>query len=193
MHEIHHTEGFILSVNDAGEANSLFHIFTKDLGRITATAQSLRREQSKLRGHLALYAHVALDVVQGKSVWRIIAARSLADLPFSLLLPVKRLYGRTLEALDRLCQGEEPHEALFMHVAEFAALIRERALSEAERKFLDTISVVRMLSHLGYLEQDSEVQLVTGGALAAALERMDERLHKVLIARAHVALRASHL
>ncbi|HSE56766.1 MAG TPA: recombination protein O N-terminal domain-containing protein [Candidatus Paceibacterota bacterium] len=193
MHEIHHTEGFILHTSDAGEANTLFHIFTKDLGRITATAQSLRREQSKLRGHLALYAHVALDVVQGRAVWRIIAARSLDDLPFSLPLPVRRLYGRTLEVLNRLCQGEEPHEALFVHVAEFTALIRERALSVVERKFLDTISVVRMLSALGYLEQDAAVHIATSGTLAEALARIDEASNKILIERAHEAFKASHL
>ncbi len=193
MHEIYHTEGFIVRMTDLGEANTLFRIFTRDFGLITATAQSLRREKSKLRGHLSLYAFIALDVVRGRDLWRITAVRTIDDLPFSMPLRSKRIYGRTLEAVDRLYHGEEPHKLVFSHMQELTQLLKEKTFSEQELKFLDTLSVTRLLAHLGYLKETEVVAQFTQSLFTVALAGMDESINRTLISQSQEALKASHL
>ena len=48
-HYRYKTEAFILGSISTGEANRFIDIFTKELGRIRATARSVREERSKLR------------------------------------------------------------------------------------------------------------------------------------------------
>ncbi len=193
MHEIHHTEGFILAVTDVKEANRLFRIFTKDFGTISAMAQSVRREQSKLKGHLPLYGFTYLDVVRGRDMWRITSARLKTNVPFDLKQKQKRLYARTLEAIDRLYRGEEPHEELFTHTTQLLTLLETEHFSNEQLQFLDTLSLVRLFYFLGYLERDALIAAVTSGTLAQALQTIDETKHRLLVQKSHEALKASHL
>lgn len=61
------TEGIILRRTDAGEADALFTIYTKDYGKIKALAQGVKKEGAKLRGHLEPFSLSSVSFVLGKN------------------------------------------------------------------------------------------------------------------------------
>ena len=61
------TQGIILKKQDQGEANRIFTIFTKEYGKISLFAMSVRKGASKLRGGLELFSFSYLEFVQGRN------------------------------------------------------------------------------------------------------------------------------
>ncbi len=194
MHEIHKTEGFILHSKEAGEANKLYWIFTKDFGTILATAQSVRAESSKLKGHLSDFGNIYLEAVRGKDLWRITNAYMKDDLPFSLEARAKRVYGRTLQTLLRLSGTEGEDEKLFLHIVDLAETLKKNFYTDEELNFLDTLSITKLLRLSGYLAQESEHEdLLFAVPLSLALSRMTLEKNKELIVFAEHAFTESQL
>lgn len=61
------TEGIILKKIDAGEADALFTIYTKDFGKMRALAKGIKKEGAKLKGHLEPLSFSAVSFVLGKN------------------------------------------------------------------------------------------------------------------------------
>jgi len=49
------TQGFILKKADAGEADRLFTVYTKDFGKLELLARAVRKIKSKLRAGLEIF------------------------------------------------------------------------------------------------------------------------------------------
>ncbi len=133
---VHTTEGFILSSTPVGEANRIYHIFTRNFGVIIATAQGVRLGKSKLRPHLLDYSFSSVSFVKGKDFWRITGA--------SLISSSKdKIYIQILAIIKRLLQGEGEHEVLFDYLKE-----------ELYKEYLDETSLmVKILLELGYIDK----------------------------------------
>ncbi|MEJ0001609.1 MAG: DNA repair protein RecO [bacterium] len=125
MHQIHHTEGLILSSRNSGESGKYYHFFTRDLGLLIASAQGVRKMSSKLRYILQDFSYVKIDFVQGKDFWRVTSASKTAILEnlarntntFSALSNITRL-------LKRLLAGEEANPALFEDVMQGLSILQ---------------------------------------------------------------------
>jgi len=76
MSKYYGTTGVVLAHTEAGEADSRVTVFTKDLGRVDVFAKSVRAPQSKLRGHLSLFANVRLMLIGGRGEWRLLDAEA---------------------------------------------------------------------------------------------------------------------
>lgn len=70
------TEAIVLDKKESGEADSLLVLYTRDLGKITAKAKSLRKIISKLNGHLQPLNLVKIRLVE-KNGFQIIDALSI--------------------------------------------------------------------------------------------------------------------
>jgi recombinational DNA repair protein (RecF pathway) len=133
---VHTTEGFILSSVPVGEANRIYHIFTREFGVIIATAQGVRLGKSKLRPHLLDYSFSSISLVKGKEFWRITSASSI-------LKSKDKTYIQILSILKRLLQGEGEHETLFDYLKE-----------ELFKENLDeTNLMIKILLDLGYIDK----------------------------------------
>lgn len=133
---VHTTEGFILFSAPVGEANRIYHIFTREFGVIIATAQGVRLNKSKLRPHLLDYSFSSVSFVKGKEFWRITSASSISK-------SKDKTYIQILSILKRLLQGEGEHEALFDYLKE-----------ELSKENLDeTKLMIRILLDLGYIDK----------------------------------------
>lgn len=133
---VHTTEGFILSSIPVGEANRLYHIFTREFGVIIATAQGVRLMQSKLRPHLVDSSLSSVSLVKGKEFWRITSASVISR-------SNNKIYIQILSVIKRLLQGEGEHEVLFDYLKQ-----------ELFKEDLDeTNLMVRILSDLGYIDK----------------------------------------
>lgn len=131
---VHTTEGFILSSTPIGEANRIYHIFTREFGVIIATAQGVRLSKSKLRPHLLEYSFSSVSLVKGKEFWRITSAAQI-------LKSKDKTYIQILSVIKRLLQGEGGHEVLFDYLKQ-----------ELFKENLDETSLmIKILTDLGYV------------------------------------------
>jgi|SRR3989344_2935612 len=78
---MHETEAFILEHVERREADFLYTLYTKDFGLIRATAQGVRKEGAKLRGHLEPFSKSGVIVVSGKSGYRLTGAVAVNHYP----------------------------------------------------------------------------------------------------------------
>ena len=151
MHHIYHTEGIILSSRNFGEAGKHYHIFTRDLGMITASAQGVRKMSSKLRFVLQDFAYLKIDLVQTRDFWRVTNASKTNVLEqitkrpenFQVLANIARL-------LKRLLAGVEPNEALFVDLLAGLSIL-EKIEAREELRNIEAIIVLRILNNLGYI------------------------------------------
>ena len=133
---VHTTEGFILSSTPIGEANRLYHVFTREFGVIIATAQGVRLSKSKLRPHLLDFSFSSVSFVKGKEFWRITSASGIKK-------STDKTYVQILTIIRRLLQGEGEHQSLFDYLKE-----------ELFKENLDeTNLMIRILLELGYIDK----------------------------------------
>jgi recombinational DNA repair protein (RecF pathway) len=143
---IYSTEAIVLRLIPQGEANYDVVLFTRDLGKVVARAQSARKQESKMRMHLTRFRIVTVDIVRGKQVWRLtgITGNSLGNVVLSheLAQPIQKMFRLS----EFLIQGEVAHPELFN---EFKQLLMVSTPVSSIRGF-EIYSVIQLLKHLGY-------------------------------------------
>jgi len=192
MHPIHHTEAFVVELIPQGEANMTVVLFTKELGIISARAQGVRKPGAKLRAHLVQYAHVHVDLVRGRGLWRLVNARLLSHVILATKrAPHARAFVRVMELIRRLVPNEgEPLIAIFDHILECQSLIDEKRISN---KYLDTLMLAKTVSLLGYGSEDTRSRMLLERPLFDASQLMNDDDNTLLIKNATDALHHSHL
>jgi len=155
-HHMYHTPGLVLSSRGVGEANSLFTIFTRELGMIEASAQAVREVKSKLRFSLRDFSLTEISLVRGKQGWKITSAvleRNFSD-TFGAGAGALRVAARISSLLQRMVTGEEKNDRLFDMVVSALLFLADEALSEDELANAECILVLSILHELGYLQND---------------------------------------
>lgn len=157
-HNIYNTEGIVLSSFGVGEANKFFNIFTRELGLVQATAQSVREIRSKNRYGLQDFSVSYFSLVRGKDIWRIINMDSKENLFF--------LFQEDREKLDSLIQifsllkqfihGEEKNEELFDIVFSAIDFLKKNNVEKNNLENFDLIVKIRILHNLGYFDEGSQ-------------------------------------
>ena len=158
MYRIYHTEGIVLGSRATGEASKIFSLFTKELGVLSARAQSVRETRSKLRYSLQDYSFASFDIVRGKNGWRVTSATGEENL--AVFSPEKRkealgVLKRVTTLLSRLSRGEEKDALLFDGLVSSFRALKSAAVSTSAIKDLEALLVMRMLHRLGYWGEDS--------------------------------------
>ncbi|KKP86155.1 MAG: repair protein RecO protein [Parcubacteria group bacterium GW2011_GWC1_35_8] len=158
MHHIYHTEGIILSSRSYGEAGKHFHIFTRDLGMITASAQGVRKMSSKLRFVLQDFAYLKIDLVQGKNIFRLTNASKTNKLEHIVKnVETLKVFANIARLLKRLLAGVEPNEILFADLLNGLAIL-ERVQAKESLLNIEAILVLRILNNLGYIGENEVLQ-----------------------------------
>ncbi len=152
MHHIYHTNGFILSSRNVGEANKILSIYTKELGLVRAVVQGVRFNKSKLRFSLQDFSYTKIDFVRGKDIWRITSAENINSFPFarrekkSLLLII-----RVSRLLERLCKGEESNESIFNDLIQAFYFLDNINVKSDSREAIELHLVLKIMHSLGYI------------------------------------------
>jgi recombinational DNA repair protein (RecF pathway) len=153
-HHIYHTEAIVLGSHARSEGDRMLYCYTRELGLVLAHAKSLREGRSRLRYVLQTFAHVEIDLVRGRSEWKLISAQSIDSFASLWRHPLKRrILAEHTHLLRRLIQGEERHELLFDEILRglrFLSTVENKAENEAELRAGELVLLVRMLSCLGY-------------------------------------------
>ncbi len=154
---IYKTEAIVLRVIPQGEANIDVVFFTREFGKITARVQSARKIESKMRMHLTRYAHVVIDLVRGKVIWRLTGISDVASYAtYGNAFFLKSLH-RVFRLAEFLIQGEEPHSELFllfMNLLNYSQEFVSSSFGKREGEGLEIFGVLKILEKLGYGSAD---------------------------------------
>jgi DNA repair protein RecO len=194
MHHVYTTKAIIIKSIPIGEANKYYFLLTEDLGFIKATAQGVRLDKSKLRGHLQDFCLISISLVKGKNTWRITSVQTLVcgDLlkHTNKLIAIKNIYS----LLIRLLHGEEKNEQLFYSVESFYNYLLNNELSQDNIKNLETITVLRILYHLGYFKKSFDLSdYVMDNELSINRLNIFTSKKKIAILDINKALEETHL
>lgn len=152
MHQIYHTNAFILSSYNIGEANKVFYLYTKELGLVRTIAQSIRLNKSKLRFALQDFSYAKVDLVRGRDIWRITSALTINSFPFARSKKQSLfLIARVSKLLERLCVGEESNEKIFDDLIQVFYLLDDFDKPQDLIEALELHLVLRIMNSLGYI------------------------------------------
>ncbi len=145
------TQGFILEKTDAGEADRLFTVYTKDFGRLELIARSVRKIQSKLRAGLEIFYLSEIEFIQGK-IQKTLTDAVLIDGFKNLRKDLVRLFiaRRISEVFNGLIKGQEPDEKLWHLLSEVFKALDDKNLKTEACNLLYHYFVWNFLSLLGY-------------------------------------------
>lgn len=191
MHNIYHTEAFVLKSIQYGEANKRLWLYTKDFGLVVVVVQGVRKPGAKLASQIGDFAYIKADIIRGKEVWRLISA-TLIDNPVSHneRNPLSRVYVRTLSMLSRFVSLEENNDFIFNHLIEISKMIKQENINP---KFLDGLSLFRIFENLGYISIDLETSVLIQDSLLESISNMNDILYKKIIVYTQKAIEQSHL
>ena len=152
-YRIYHTDGYIIDSGDSGESNKVFTILTFELGTIIATAQGVRKLQSKLRYSLQDLTYAKFALVRGKEIWRITGAEKIVNIyDKKVPIQIRQSLARVLTFIKRLSPGESVNKKVF---EEFGALHKALTSSKIIRDnndltAIENIAYLRIAHHFGY-------------------------------------------
>lgn len=194
MHHIYTTKAIIIKNISIGEANKYYFLITSDLGFIRASAQGVRLDKSKLKGHLQDYCKVSISLVKGKDTWRIVGIETIEHSSFlkdiNKLIAIKNIFSLLL----RLLHGEEKNEPLFYSIESFYDFLVNNKLSQDNIKNLETITVLRILYHLGYFKKSFDLfDFVKNDELSIDVLNLFDNNKNLAIQDINNALNETHL
>lgn len=191
-YHIYTTPGIILKRKNFGEADTLFHILTRDLGLILASARSSRLMSSKLRGFLQDYSEVSLSCLKSKNGWKITNVSSdgstFSDYPeYS-----KKILSQVSTVLIKMIQGELANKELYEIVR--SGFFEMTKTKESDIRALEILMVLRILNELGYVVKTERIEKFLDGRIweSKLLQEAEiERIHTVEVINR--AIKESHL
>jgi DNA repair protein RecO len=195
MHPIHTTPGFIIGSRPSGEAGKMISIFTRDLGLVFASAQGIRFEKSKLRPFTQDYSFGQFSFVRGKEYWRLTSAQEEYNTNSESTNGTQALVVRIASLLERLLHGEQPNPELFDCIeAANIFLGGSSDLNAEELETLESLIVIRMLHHLGYIGDAADLNGHVH-SLELSKDLLQSLRGKRIAMNRHInkALRESHL
>ena len=156
-YHLYHTDALVLGGTLSGEGSRTIALFTKEFGFLTALAQSVREERSKLRYGLQDFSYSEVALIRGREYWRLTHA-SLKENVFQELSDrrkASRAVGRIFALLRRLLAGEEKNEPLFTAVLEGLQFMRTKNSADMVSG-IEIVLVLRILYLLGYIAPRGE-------------------------------------
>lgn len=148
-HTIYHTEAFVMSTRNTGEADKTFNLFTKDFGVIRAKAMGIRKMESRLRYFVQDFKYIDASLVKGKTFWRLVSARPIHELNSKKSLTTSSRI-RGLQLIGKLAPEEESHAELFDELVSAFEFTSSTHPVVSEMEAIEALLVLKILSALGY-------------------------------------------
>lgn len=192
-HHIYHTQGFILSSRNVGEANKMITIFTRELGLVRAMVQGIRLNKSKLKYVLQDFSYANIDFVKGKEVWRVTSAKSINTFPLarankdSLLL-----IARISSLVIRFCGAESVNQKIFDELIQSIYILDDEVENDT-REAIELHLVLRIMNELGYIGDSSILMKYLGSSFNKEKTKDLLKERQSIIAHINKALLESQL
>ncbi len=188
VYHIHTSPGFLISSKPYREADRVYQIFTKEFGLISAIAQGIRLEKSKLRYSISDLSITNLSLVHGKEFWRIVGADNVDSIKNSDKVII--ILAKLANLIKRLVHGEEKNEKIFDLLSRLTIIdIKDRDIAEN----IESLSVLRVLHELGYIAMTREIQTCIEDDIALIGEALDQDKRKFINQLVNNALKQTQL
>ncbi len=140
------TEGIVLRVRNLGEADRLVTLYTKERGKLSATARGARRIRNRLLSPTQVFTHGRYLIFKGKNLHNIGQAEIIHSRQALREDLDKMAYASYVtELVDALTAEEDPTDTLFPLLAGTLSLGEKGRFDLAVRAF-----EIRLMRELGY-------------------------------------------
>ncbi len=145
------TKAFLFKKESRGEVDELFHLFTKDFGRLEVLAKGIKKIKSKLRGSINLFYLSEIEFVQGKT-YKTLTGATLIEKFGNIkrnLLKLKLVFAIS-ELLDKLLIAQEKDERIWNLIVETLSELNKKKIKISTLRLFYYYFFWKLLSFLGY-------------------------------------------
>jgi DNA repair protein RecO len=192
-YHLYNTTGFILRSANVGEANRALFIFTENLGLILAQAQSARAISSKLRHSLRDGSFCRFSLVRGKTTWRLTDAEEIWSFSPKEEHEKTKIFIGIFSLVGRFVHGEEENTALFRELKNLTGFLKENAFTKDGLQRFETLSVLKILSSLGYIGENQNLKFYIKSPFDANILEQFTSHRREALKEINRALKESHL
>ena len=149
------SEAIILARKNYSEADRIIVIYSKDFGKLSLIAKSVRKTKSRKRGSIEVFSHIRFSAARTKSLDILTEAEIISSFPLirKNLKKVAVAYYFT-EVIGRLTNEGERNEKLFSLLLKYIhALRRETALKKVKEDFVKDAIIL-----LGYWPKEKPIK-----------------------------------
>lgn len=157
-YRVYDTEAIVIRHWPYREASTRFLLYTKDLGRILARAQSVRKVTSKLSAGLQTGSRSRVELVCGKAGWRVVGSRPDKNFLMSASGKQRAIIQRYFRLLNKLIPDQQRDPDLYEIISGGLEAVSGVG-STAERRAQERLLVLRTLVQLGYAPDPDAYEL----------------------------------
>lgn len=145
------SRGIVIKKTDAGEDNELITFYTRDFGKLTAIAKSVKKPTSRQASHLEVFNLVDFRLVEGRA-YPIVASAQSSETFGGLKKSLPRLAAGffLLESFDRLVYDYEKDPFLWDFLRRALRQLNREELSVEETKECLAEIKEEFLAAMGY-------------------------------------------
>lgn len=149
-YDVYTFSGIILDVWNHKEWDKKFIIFSKENGIMTVVAIGAQRPASKMRGHIIRFCNLSIDVVHGKTGYRLIRVQTNNN---SFLIHKKESYFvliKTARLINDLLPSGAPHRQVFLVFNKLNLFLENNIITKESENKLFYETALLIFSALGY-------------------------------------------
>lgn len=152
---LYKTEGIIIKRTNLGEFDRLLTIYTNDFGKILVKAKAIRKNQSKLKGHLELFLRSHLLIAPSRNLDIVTGAETIERFPrlhrqLSYLASAYYLS----EVIDKSIIGPEKDSQIWQLILTSFQKLNQK---KAEPKIIIDNFERQLLGLLGYGQEEQSI------------------------------------
>lgn len=183
MHEILHTNAFVLSTFSLGEADSLIRLLTEDYGIIFVIAKGVRKKESKLQQSVQQFSLVKVSLIQGRAGWRLTNAIIEKNHFYLLDITTMKVVGRIFSMIERMIPNEEASSTVFQIILDLFEIlhIKQNKISKEELENIEIAVLGKIMFELGYVGAD-DLRLEFKNKLNKIIKYTESNPKKIIMA-----------
>ena len=155
-------------------ADRTYLLFTREAGMLFAEARSVREERSRQRYALQDFSRIRVSLVKGKQSWKIGSVQAISnDFTAAHSREARGSVVSFYRLLRRFIRGEEASPALFDFCSQALNIL---VLPSTDRAFLESCIQVRLLSALGYVDDEAVPKIIRDCPLEEVVTHHTDKL-----------------
>ncbi len=160
-YDVYSLTGFVVDVRDHKEFDKVFTFFSKEQGFVDIYATSISKPESKLRSFIVRYCYLDIEIVHGKTGYRLIRARSNEN---GFLVHKKEAYfllNKFCNLLKNLIPKNVPDSLAFMVLVSLTNHILNNVITSSDVEKIFLIKALELFSAMGYREKDKSLENIS--------------------------------
>lgn len=160
-YDVYSLTGFVLDVRNHKEFDKAFTFFSKEQGLIEVYAVSASKPASKLKSFIVRYCYLDIEVVHGKTGYRLTRARSNENGFFVHKKEAYFLLTKFCSLLKNLIPANVPDPVGFSVLVGLTNYILNNVITNSDVEKLYYVKSLELFSAMGYREKNKSLNYMT--------------------------------